>query len=47
MEIVAFLVAVIIFILFNVIRVVDNAKIRLAFFLPLIVAYVPFFVFKK
>jgi hypothetical protein len=47
MEAIAFLLAVVLFIIFNMIRVVDNPKLRLSFFIPLIVAYVPFFIFSK
>lgn len=47
MEIIAYFAAVIIFLVFNIFRVIDNEKLRLLFFIPLLVAYVPFFVFTK
>jgi hypothetical protein len=47
MEVIAYLVAVVLFLVFNVFRIIDNSKLRLAFFIPLIVAYVPFLVFDK
>lgn len=48
MEVVSYLVAVTLFFIFNVFRIADRiAFLRILFFIPLIVAYIPFFVFKK
>ena len=48
MEVVTYLVAVIVFTVFNVFRVAERIKfLRLLFFLPLIAAYLPFLIFKK
>lgn len=48
MEIIAYFAAVIVFTVFNIFRVWQRIKyIRLLFFVPLIVAYLPFFIFKK
>lgn len=47
-EIVAYLVAVAVFAVFNIFRVLERIKyLRLLFFLPLIVAYLPFLIYKK
>lgn len=48
MEVVTYLVAVVVFTVFNVFRVAEKIKyLRLLFFVPLIAAYLPFFIFKK
>jgi hypothetical protein len=48
MEVVTYLVAVVVFTVFNVFRVAEKIKfLRLIFFLPLIAAYLPFLIFKK
>lgn len=48
MLVVTYLVAVVIFTVFNVFRVGDRVKfLRLVFFLPLLAAYLPFLIFKK
>ena len=48
MEVVTYLIAVIFFIVFNVFRIAESIKfLRLIFFIPLVAAYLPFFIFKK
>jgi hypothetical protein len=47
METVAFLVAVVTFLVFNIFRIVDKQFLRLLFFIPLVAAYLPFFIFSK
>lgn len=48
MEIVAYFITVVVFTVFNIFRVLERIKyLRLLFFLPLIVAYLPFLIYKK
>ena len=48
MEVVAYLAAVVVFAVFNVFRIAERIRfLRLLFFVPLIAAYLPFFIFKK
>ena len=48
MEVVTYLAAVVVFAVFNVFRIAERIRfLRLLFFVPLIAAYLPFFIFKK
>jgi len=45
---VTYIGAVVVFTVFNIFRIAENIKyLRLLFFIPLIAAYIPFFIFKK
>ncbi len=48
MEVATYLAAVVVFAVFNVFRIAERIRfLRLLFFVPLIAAYLPFFIFKK
>jgi hypothetical protein len=48
MEVATYLAAVVVFAVFNVFRIAERIRfLRLLFFVPLVAAYLPFFIFKK